>query len=303
MHDLHQLLEQTKEAGIDIYTHGEMLPAHGYPTLGAYSQLVGHYGSSWPHQKEEFEKFNGPIVVTTNCLIPPAESYIQRLYTTNETGFPGVSQIPVKVDGTKDFSAVIAQAKTCNPPEFLESANSSLITGYAHDTVLRLADVIVNAVKSGAVKRFVVMAGCDGRYKERVYYTDIAKALPSDTIILTAGCAKYRYNDLNLGDIGGIPRVIDAGQCNDSYSLVVIAMELAKAFGVDINDLPISYDIAWYEQKAVLVLLCLLSLGVQNIILGPRLPAFISPNVLNVLIDAYHIRGIGTVKEDLETIV
>ena len=303
MHDLHQLLEQSKDAGIDIYTHGEMLPAHGYPKLAAYPHLAKHYGGSWPHQKTEFDHFNGPIIVTTNCLIPPADSYISRIYTTNETGYPGIARIPVKSDGSKDFSAVIAQAKTCKSPTFLDSANSNLITGYAHDTVLRIADTVVNAVKSGAVKRFIVMAGCDGRHKERSYYTDIAKGLPQDTIILTAGCAKYRYNDLNLGDIGGIPRVLDAGQCNDSYSLVVIAMELAKAFNTDINSLPISYDIAWYEQKAVLVLLCLLSLGVQNIILGPVLPAFISPNVLKVLIDTYHIRGIGTVEDDLKAIV
>jgi hydroxylamine reductase len=303
MHDMHQLLEQSKGAGVDIYTHGEMLPAHGYPKLAAYSHLIGHYGGSWPHQKAEFEKFNGPIIVTTNCIVPPADSYIPRLYTTNEAGFPRVTHIPVKPDGGKDFSAVIKQAKKCQPPTFLDSANSHLITGYGHDTVLHIADTIVNAVKSGAVKRFIVMAGCDGRHKEREYYTEIAKTLPSDTIILTAGCAKYRYNDLNLGDIGGIPRVLDAGQCNDSYSLVVIAMELAKAFDTDINSLPISYDIAWYEQKAVLVLLCLLSLGVQNIILGPKLPAFISPNVLQVLIDTYNIRGIGTVEDDIKAIV
>ena len=303
MHDMHQLLEQSKDAGVDIYTHGEMLPAHGYPKLTAYSHLIGHYGGSWPHQKTEFEKFNGPIIVTTNCLVPPAESYIPRLYTANEVGFAGVAHIPTKPDGSKDFSAVIEQAKKCQPPTFLDSANSSLITGYGHDTVLRIADTVVNAVKSGAVKRFIVMAGCDGRRKEREYYTEVAKALPQDTIILTAGCAKYRYNDLNLGDIGGIPRVLDAGQCNDSYSLVVIAMELAKAFGTDINSLPISYDIAWYEQKAVLVLLCLLSLGVQNIILGPKLPAFVSPNVLKVLIDTYNIRGIGTVEDDVKALV
>jgi len=303
MHDLHQLLEQSKDAGIDIYTHGEMLPAHGYPKLSVYSHLAKHYGGSWPHQKTEFETFNGPIIVTTNCLVPPADSYISRMYTTNETGFPGIARIPVKPDGKKDFSAVIEQAKTCKPPAFLDSANSNLVTGYAHDTVVRIADTVLNAVQSGAVKRFIVMAGCDGRRKEREYYTEIAKALPQDTIILTAGCAKFRYNGLDLGDIGGIPRVLDAGQCNDSYSLVVIAMELAKACNTDINSLPISYDIAWYEQKAVLVLLCLLSLGVQNIILGPKLPAFVSPNVLKVLIDTYHIRGIGTVEDDLKTIV
>ena len=303
LHDLHQLLEQSKDAGVDIYTHGEMLPAHGYPVLSAYPHLFGHYGGSWPHQKTEFDRFNGPIVVTTNCIVPPADSYISRIYATNEVGFPGVARVHVKADGSKDFSAVIEHAKRCIPPTFLESANSSLITGYAHDTVLRIADVVVDAVKSGAVKRFIVMAGCDGRHKERTYYTDIAKSLPKDTIILTAGCAKFRYNDLNLGDIGGIPRVLDAGQCNDSYSLVVIAMELAKAFNTDINSLPISYDIAWYEQKAVLVLLSLLSLGVQNIILGPNLPAFISPNVLNVLIDTYNIKGNGTVEDDLNVIL
>jgi hydroxylamine reductase len=303
MHDMHQLLEQSKGAGVDIYTHGEMLPAHGYPKLAAYSHLVGHYGGSWPHQKTEFKKFNGPIVVTTNCIVPPDDSYISRIYTTNEVGFPGVARIPIKQDGSKDFSTVIEQAKKLQPPTFLDSANSHLITGYGHDTVLRIADTVINAVKSGAVKRFIVMAGCDGRHKEREYYTEIAKALPQDTIILTAGCAKYRYNDLNLGDIGGIPRVLDAGQCNDSYSLVVIAMELAKAFNTDINSLPISYDIAWYEQKAVLVLLCLLSLGVQNIILGPKLPAFVSPNVLQTLISAYNIQGIGTVEDDVKAIV
>jgi hydroxylamine reductase len=303
MHDLHQLLEQSKDAGIDIYTHGEMLPAHGYPKLSAYPHLAKHYGSSWPYQKTEFDQFNGPIIVTTNCIVPPADSYISRIYTTNETGYPGIAHIPVRSDGSKDFSAVIAQAKTCKPPTSLSNASSSLITGYAHDTVVRIAGTVVNAVQSGAVKRFIVMAGCDGRHKEREYYTEIAKGLPQDTIILTAGCAKFRYNDLNLGDIGGIPRVLDAGQCNDSYSLVVIAMELAKACNTDINSLPISYDIAWYEQKAVLVLLCLLSLGVQNIILGPKLPAFVSPNVLKVLIDTYHIRGIGTAADDLKAIV
>ncbi|HDQ07260.1 MAG TPA: hydroxylamine reductase [Methanoculleus sp.] len=301
--DLEELLEQSKDAGVDVYTHGEMLPAHAYPGLKKYPHLVGNYGGSWPHQREEFERFNGPVVVTTNCLVPPKETYAGRVFTTGVTGFSGLAHIPAGPDGTKDFAAVIAMAKTCPAPTPLTAAGRELITGAAHDAVLSLADTVVGAVKAGDIRRFVVMAGCDGRHSERDYYTRFAGALPHDTVILTAGCAKYRYNSLDLGDIGGIPRVLDAGQCNDCYSLVVIALALADAFGVSVNDLPISYNIAWYEQKAVLVLLSLLHLGITNITLGPRLPAFVSPGVLNVLVETFGIRGITTVEEDMALLV
>ena len=305
--DLEQLLIQTGNTGVDVYTHGEMLPAHAYPGLKKYSNLAGNYGGSWPHQKEEFESFNGPVLVTTNCLVPPAESYIDRVYTTGPAGFPGVKHINEDLDGNKDFSELIEHAKRCSPPEDItekrEGYTDELITGCAHHAVLSIADAVINAVKQGRIKRFVVMAGCDGRQKEREYYTDFAKALPKDAVILTAGCAKYRYNNLDLGDIGGIPRVIDAGQCNDCYSLVVIAKALADAFGTDLNGLPVSYNIAWYEQKAVLVLLALLHLGVKDITLGPRLPAFLSPGVLNVLVENFGIRKNTTVEEDMKIMV
>ncbi|MCE5337675.1 MAG: hydroxylamine reductase [Methanomicrobiaceae archaeon] len=299
--DLADLLEQTRGAGVDVYTHGEMLPAHAYPGLRQYDHLVGNYGGSWPFQREEFERFNGPVLVTTNCLVPPKDSYRDRVYTTGLVGYAGLKHIDALPDGKKDFSALIEHAKRCKAPEDL--SRGDLTTGCAHAPVLAIADTVVDAVKSGAVRRFVVMAGCDGRYSGRDYYTRFAKALPADTVILTAGCAKYRYNSLGLGDIGGIPRVLDAGQCNDCYSLVVIAQALAEAFGVGINDLPISYNIAWYEQKAVLVLLSLLSLGIQDITLGPRLPAFVSPGVLKVLVENFGIRGIATVEEDLGRMV
>lgn len=301
--DLEMLLEQSKDAGIDIYTHGEMLPAHAYPGLKKYPHLFGNYGGSWPHQKEEFEAFNGPVLFTTNCLVPPKESYKNRVYTTGLTGFPGTTDIPARENGWKDFSGLIAFAKTCQPPRPLPGSGQPLTTGCGHDAVLALADTVISAVKSGAIKRFIVMAGCDGRQQEREYYTTFAKELPKDTVILTAGCAKYRYNNLDLGTIGGIPRVIDAGQCNDSYSLVVIAQALAKAFGVGINELPVSYNIAWYEQKACLVLLALLSLGVKNITLGPKLPAFISPAVLDVLVREFDLKPNTTVKADLARMV
>ena len=302
--DLDQLLAQTENTGVDVYTHGEMLPAHAYPALKKYSHLIGNYGGSWPHQKKEFDSFNGPILVTTNCLVPPAESYKDRVYTTGPTGFTGLAHIYEKADGSKDFSALIEHAKTCNAPVDLsqrgEGYTTELITGCAHHAVLSIADLVIDAVKQGQIRKFVVMAGCDGRQKEREYYTEFAKALPQDAVILTAGCAKYRYNNLDLGDIGGIPRVLDAGQCNDCYSLVVIAKALADAFGTDLNGLPVSYNIAWYEQKAVLVLLSLLHLGIQDITLGPKLPAFVSPGVLNVLVENFGIRGIATVEEDLK---
>jgi len=301
--DLEMLLEQSKNAGVDIYTHGEMLPAHAYPAFKRYLHLVGNYGSSWWHQKEEFDQFNGPVLFTTNCLVPPKENYKGRLFTTGLTGFPGVPHIVAGPNGTKDFSPVIALAKTCRPPNALPGSGRDLITGCAHDAVLFLADKVVAAVKNGQIRRFVVMAGCDGRQKEREYYTEFAQALPKDTVILTAGCAKYRYNSLDLGTISGIPRVLDAGQCNDCYSLVVIAQALAKAFGVGINDLPVSYNIAWYEQKAVLVLLALLHLGVRDITLGPKLPAFISPAVLDVLVKNFGIRKNSSVEEDLPRMV
>jgi len=301
--DLEMLLEQTKDNGVDIYTHGEMLPANAYPAFNKYANLAGNYGSSWWHQKEEFEKFNGPVLVTTNCIVPPKDSYKGRLYTTGPAGYPGVTHIPAAADGSKDFSAIIRYAQTCQPPQDLGSPGRDLITGCGHDAVLALAGTVIDAVKKGDIKRFVVMAGCDGRQAEREYYTKFAEALPKNTMILTAGCAKYRYNGLDLGTIGGIPRVIDAGQCNDCYSLVVIAQALAKAFNVGINELPVSYNIAWYEQKAALVLLALLNLGVKNITLGPKLPAFISPGVLKVLVDNFGIAKNSTVEADLARLV
>jgi hydroxylamine reductase len=302
LRDLEQLLEQTKGTGIDVYTHGEMLPANAYPAFKKYDNFVGNYGNAWWKQNEEFEKFNGPILMTTNCIIPPRESYKNRIYTTGVVGFEGLTHIYEKEDGTKDFNPLIEQAKKSKPPEPIESG--TITAGFAHEAALSVADKIIDAVKTGKISRFMVMAGCDGRHKERAYYTDFAKALPEDTVILTAGCAKYRYNKLGLGDIGGIPRVIDAGQCNDSYSLVVIAQKLAEAFGLeDINDLPVSYNIAWYEQKAVLVLLALLSLGVKNITLGPTLPAFLSPNVVKVLVENFNLRPHTTVEEDMKVLL
>ncbi len=300
--DLEQLLEQTKGTGIDVYTHGEMLPANAYPAFKKYNNFAGNYGNAWWKQNEEFEKFNGPILLTTNCIIPPRESYKNRIYTTGVVGFEGLTHIYEREDGTKDFTSLIEQAKTSKPPEQIESG--TVTAGFAHEAALSVADKIIAAVKTGKISRFMVMAGCDGRHKERAYYTDFAKALPKDTVILTAGCAKYRYNKLDLGDIEGIPRVIDAGQCNDSYSLVVIAQKLAEAFGLeDINDLPVSYNIAWYEQKAVLVLLALLSLGVKNITLGPTLPAFLSPNVIKVLVENFNLRPSTTVEEDMKVLL
>ncbi len=299
LRDLEQLLEQTQGTGVDVYTHSEMLPAHYYPAFKKYPNFVGNYGNAWWKQKEEFESFHGPILMTTNCIVPPKESYKDRLYTTGAAGFPGCKHIPGGVGENKDFSALIEHAKRCAPPEEIETGE--IVGGFAHAQVLALADQVVEAVKSGAIKKFVVMAGCDGRAKSRNYYTEFAKALPRDTVILTAGCAKYKYNKLDLGDIGGIPRVLDAGQCNDSYSLAVIALKLKEVFGLDdINDLPIVYNIAWYEQKAVIVLLALLYLGVKNIHLGPTLPAFLSPNVAKVLVDNFGIAGIGTVEEDMK---
>ena len=299
LRDLEQLLEQTQGTGVDVYTHSEMLPAHYYPTFKKYPNFVGNYGNAWWKQKEEFESFHGPILMTTNCIVPPKDSYKDRLYTTGAAGFPGCKHIPGEIGEKKDFSTLIEHAKRCAPPQEIETGE--IIGGFAHAQVLALADQVVEAVKSGAIKKFVVMAGCDGRAKSRDYYTEFAKALPKDTVILTAGCAKYKYNKLNLGDIGGIPRVLDAGQCNDSYSLAVIALKLKEVFGLeDINDLPIVYNIAWYEQKAVIVLLALLYLGVKNIHLGPTLPAFLSPNVAKVLVDNFGIAGIGTVEEDMK---
>ena len=299
LRDLEMLLEQTQGTGVDVYTHSEMLPAHYYPAFKKYPNFVGNYGNAWWKQKEEFEAFHGPILMTTNCIVPPRDSYKDRLYTTGAAGYPGCTHIPGGVGEKKDFSALIEQAKTCLPPRELESGE--IVGGFAHAQVMALADQIVAAVKSGAIRKFVVMAGCDGRAKSREYYTEFARALPKDTVILTAGCAKYKYNKLPLGEIGGIPRVLDAGQCNDSYSLAVIALKLKEAFGLDdINDLPIVYNIAWYEQKAVIVLLALLYLGVRNIHLGPTLPAFLSPNVANVLVEKFGIAGIGTVEEDME---
>ena len=298
LRDLEMLLEQTKDSGVDIYTHSEMLPAHYYPAFQKYTHFVGNYGNAWWKQKEEFAAFHGPILLTTNCLVPPDASYRDRVYITGAVGFAGCQHIPGGIGEKKDFSAIIAHAKKCPPPKELETGE--IIGGFAHHQVLALADQVVEAVKSGAIRKFVVMAGCDGRSPKRDYYTEFAKALPKDTVILTAGCAKYKYNKLNLGDIQGIPRVLDAGQCNDSYSLALIALKLKEAFGLeDINDLPIVYNIAWYEQKAVIVLLALLSLGVKRIHLGPTLPAFLSPNVVKVLVEQFQIAGIGTVEEDL----
>ena len=301
LHDLADLLEQTEGTGIDIYTHGEMLPAHYYPELKKYKHLVGNYGNAWWKQKEEFSHFNGPIVFTTNCIVPPSPTanYRDRVFTSNSTGFPGWKYIPTKADGHKDFSEVIEMARHCEAPEEIE--HGEIIGGFAHNQVFALADKIVEAVKSGAIRKFVVMSGCDGRMKSRNYYTDFAQALPKDVVILTSGCAKYKYNKLNLGDINGIPRVLDAGQCNDSYSWAVVALKLKEIFGAaDINDLPISFNIAWYEQKAVIVLLALLSLGVKNIHIGPTLPAFVSPNVLKVLQENFGLGTISTVDEDLK---
>jgi hydroxylamine reductase len=301
LHDLADLLEQTEGTGIDVYTHGEMLPAHYYPELKKYKHLVGNYGNAWWKQKEEFSHFNGPIVFTTNCIVPPSPNanYKDRVFTSNSTGFPGWKYIPTKADGHKDFSEVIEMARHCEAPEEIE--HGEIIGGFAHNQVFALADKVVEAVKSGAIRKFVVMSGCDGRMKSRNYYTDFAQALPKDVVILTSGCAKYKYNKLNLGDINGIPRVLDAGQCNDSYSWAVVALKLKEIFGAnDINDLPISFNIAWYEQKAVIVLLALLSLGVKNIHIGPTLPAFVSPGVLKVLQDNFGLGTISTVDEDLK---
>ncbi|WP_345907340.1 hydroxylamine reductase [Sphaerochaeta sp. UBA5849] len=302
LRDLEMLLEQTQGTGVDVYTHSEMLPAHYYPAFKKYPNFYGNYGNAWWMQKKEFESFNGPILMTTNCIVPPAESYKARLFTTGATGFPGCKHISGSIGEQKDFSEIIALAKTCAAPTQIE--DGELVGGFAHEQVFALADKVVDAVKSGAIKKFVVMGGCDGRSKSRDYYTEFAKALPKDTVILTAGCAKYRYIKLNLGDIGGIPRVLDAGQCNDSYSLVLIALKLKEIFGVDdINDLPIAYNIAWYEQKAVIVLLALLYLGVKNIHLGPTLPAFLSPNVANVLVENFGMSGISSVEDDLKVLV
>ena len=299
--DLKQLLEQSKDSGVDIYTHSEMLPGHGYPELKKYSHFYGNYGNAWWDQRKDFTNFNGPIVFTTNCIVPPLKnaSYKDRVFTTNAAGFPGWKRIKVNADGTKDFSEVIELAKTCQPPVEVESGE--IIVGFAHNQVLSLADKIVENIKSGAIKRFIVMSGCDGRMKQKHYYTEFAENLPKDTIILTSGCAKYKYNKLNLGDINGIPRVLDAGQCNDSYSWAVVALKLKEVFGLnDINELPIVFNIAWYEQKAVIVLLALLYLGVKNIHLGPTLPGFLSPNVAKVLVEKFGIAGITTVEEDLK---
>ena len=301
--DMEELLKQTEGTGVDVYTHGEMLPANYYPAFKKYKHFVGNYGNAWWQQNKEFESFNGPILMTTNCIIPVKDSYKDRIFTTGLVGYPGVKHIfNRKGAGEKDFSEIIELAKKCLPPTEIETGE--LIGGFAHNQVLALADKIVNAVKSGAIKRFIVMAGCDGRQKGRNYYTEVAKQLPKDTIIMTAGCAKYRYNKLSLGEIGGIPRVLDAGQCNDCYSLVVIALKLQEVFALDdINKLPISFDIAWYEQKAVTVLLALLFLGVKEIRLGPTLPAFLSPNVIKVLVEKFDIKPIGNVKEDIEAMM
>lgn len=299
LRDLEMLLEQTKDTGVDVYTHSEMLPAHYYPTFKKYSHFVGNYGNAWWKQKEEFESFNGAILMTTNCIVPPNDSYKDRMFTTGAAGYPGVKHIGGEIGEIKDFSEIIEVAKKCKPP--VEIERGEIVGGFAHNQVLSLADKIVEAVQNGDIKKFIVMAGCDGRAKSRNYYTEFAKALPKDTVILTAGCAKYKYNKLNLGDINGIPRVLDAGQCNDSYSLAVIALKLKEVFGLDdINELPIIYNIAWYEQKAVIVLLSLLYLGVKNIHLGPTLPAFLSPNVLNVLVENFGISGIGSVEDDIK---
>lgn len=297
--DLEMLLEQTKGTGVDVYTHSEMLPAHYYPFFKKYDNFVGNYGNAWWKQKEEFESFNGPILMTTNCVIPPKGKYKDRLWTTGATGVEGCRHIDGAYGEKKDFSGIIEQAKTCEPPKEIESGK--IVGGFAHEQVFALADKVVDAIKSGAIKKFIVMAGCDGRQKSRNYYTEFAEKLPKDTVILTAGCAKYKYNKLPLGDIGGIPRVLDAGQCNDSYSLALIALKLKEVFGLDdVNQLPLAYNIAWYEQKAVIVLLALLYLGVKNIHLGPTLPAFLSPNVANVLVENFGISGIGTVEDDMK---
>ena len=302
LHDLEMLLEQTQGTGVDVYTHGEMLPAHYYPAFKKYKNFVGNYGNAWWKQKEEFEAFGGPVLLTTNCLVPPKESYRERIFTTGAVGYPGCPHIETRADGTKDFTPLIELAKKCPAPQELEQGE--IVGGFAHEQVFALADKVVDAVKSGAIKKFVVMAGCDGRQKSREYYAEFAKALPKDTVILTAGCAKYKYIKLGLGDIGGIPRVLDAGQCNDSYSLALIALKLKEVFGLsDINELPIAYNIAWYEQKAVIVLLALLHLGVKNIHLGPTLPAFLSPNVAKVLVENFGIGGITTVEEDLKALI
>ena len=299
--DLKQLLEQSKDSGVDIYTHSEMLPGHGYPELKKYSHFYGNYGNAWWDQRKDFTNFNGPIVFTTNCIVPPVKNatYKDRVFTTNAAGYPGWKRIKVNADGTKDFSEIIELAKTCQPPVEVESGE--ITVGFAHNQVLSLADKVVENIKSGAIKRFVVMSGCDGRMSQRHYYTEFAENLPKDTIILTSGCAKFKYNKLNLGDINGIPRVLDAGQCNDSYSWAVVALKLKEVFGLnDINDLPIAFNVAWYEQKAVIVLLALLYLGVKNIHLGPTLPGFLSPNVAKVLVENFGIAGISTVEEDLK---
>ena len=300
--DLEMLLEQTQGTGVDVYTHSEMLPAHYYPAFKKYPNFAGNYGNAWWKQKEEFESFNGPILMTTNCIVPPKDSYKERLYTTGAAGYPGCTHIPGEVGERKDFSQIIEHAKKCAAPKEIETGE--IIGGFAHEQVFALADKIVDAVKNGDIRKFVVMAGCDGRARSRSYYTEFAKALPHDTVILTAGCAKYKYNKLPLGDINGIPRVLDAGQCNDSYSLALIALKLKEAFGLDdVNDLPIVYNIAWYEQKAVIVLLALLYLGVKNIHLGPTLPAFLSPNVAKILVENFGISGIGSVEEDMEEMI
>ncbi|MBP3690611.1 MAG: hydroxylamine reductase [Schwartzia sp.] len=302
LRDLEMLLEQTAGTGVDVYTHGEMLPAHYYPAFKKYPHFAGNYGNAWWKQKEEFEAFGGPVLMTTNCVVPPKDSYKARLFTTGATGFPGCPHIEAKADGTKDFSPLVAMAKKCEPPKELEKGE--IVGGFAHAQVFALADKVIEAVKSGAIKKFVVMAGCDGRMKSREYYAEFAKALPKDTVILTAGCAKYKYIKLPLGDIGGIPRVLDAGQCNDSYSLALIALKLKEAFGLsDVNELPVVYNIAWYEQKAVIVLLALLHLGVKNIHLGPTLPAFLSPNVANVLVEKFGIGGITNVEDDIKSMI
>jgi hydroxylamine reductase len=302
LRDLEMLLEQTKGTGVDVYTHSEMLPAHYYPFFKKYDNFAGNYGNAWWKQTTEFESFHGPILMTTNCIVPPKDSYKDRLWTTGAAGYPGCRHIDAPYGQTKDFSAIIEQAKTCAAPEEIETGE--IVGGFAHAQVFALADKVVEAVKSGAIRKFIVMAGCDGRMKSREYYTEFAKALPKDTVILTAGCAKYKYIKLNLGDIGGIPRVLDAGQCNDSYSLALIALKLKDAFGLDdVNKLPIVYNIAWYEQKAVIVLLALLSLGVKNIHLGPTLPAFLSPNVTNVLVQNFGIGGITDVDSDLKSMI
>jgi hydroxylamine reductase len=303
--DMEELLVQTKGTGVDVYTHGEMLPANYYPAFKKYDHLKGNYGGSWWHQNEDFETFNGPILMTTNCIIPikKKNTYQDKVFTTGVVSYPDTTHIPDRTDGgVKDFSKIVELAKTCPPPTEIETG--TIVGGFAHNQVLALADKVVDAIKSGAIKRFIVMAGCDGRQKDRTYFTEVAEKLPKDTVILTAGCAKYRYNKLDLGDIGGIPRVLDAGQCNDSYSLAVIAMKLRDAFGLDhINDLPISFDIAWYEQKAVAVLLALLHLGVKGLRLGPTLPAFVSPAVLNVLVENFDIKPIGDAEADINAMM